>query len=79
MKFNSRLGLLVVLLLSNFIFESKGQVGCPSVSAGPDVSVSCNNPCVNLTATWFDSGQTNNYLDTDSQLMESLASWNMIP
>ncbi|MFN5324935.1 MAG: PKD domain-containing protein [Bacteroidota bacterium] len=62
MKFNSRLGLLVVLLLSNFIFESKGQVGCPSVSAGPDVSVSCNNPCVNLTATWFDSGQTNNYL-----------------
>ncbi|MGR6088625.1 MAG: PKD domain-containing protein [Arcticibacter sp.] len=41
---------------------TKAQVGCPSVSAGPDVTVGCGNPCTNLTATWFDSGQTNNYL-----------------
>jgi gliding motility-associated-like protein len=41
---------------------TKAQVGCPSVSAGPDVTVGCSNPCTNLTATWFDSGQTNNYL-----------------
>ncbi|MFM7177612.1 MAG: beta strand repeat-containing protein, partial [Bacteroidota bacterium] len=43
-------------------FITKAQVGCPSVNAGPDVTVGCSNPCTNLTATWFDSGQTNNYL-----------------
>jgi len=37
------------------------------------------NNTYNLAGFIVGNGQTNNYLDTDSQLMESLASWNMIP
>ncbi len=53
---------LALILPIVFNHQANAQVGCPNVNAGPDVTVGCSNPCTNLTATWFDSGQTNNYL-----------------
>ncbi len=36
--------------------------GDPEVNAGPDTTVSCASPCVNLMASYFYSGQTSSYL-----------------
>lgn len=37
------------------------QPGCPSVDAGPDVSLTCGQSCTNVTATPFATGATNTY------------------
>ncbi|HOS49375.1 MAG TPA: hypothetical protein PLG57_12090, partial [Bacteroidia bacterium] len=36
--------------------------GDPYVTAGPDTTVSCSNPCVNLMAGYFFAGQTSTYI-----------------
>lgn len=35
--------------------------GCPDVNAGPNQTLTCNEPCANLTATAFQAGSTTNY------------------
>ncbi|WP_343634474.1 gliding motility-associated C-terminal domain-containing protein [Fluviicola sp.] len=35
--------------------------GCPSVNAGADQTLTCNQPCATLTATPFHAGATNTY------------------
>lgn len=47
-----------MLLTSKPVFSQ----GDPYVTAGPDTTVSCGNPCVNLMAGYFFSGQTSTYL-----------------
>lgn len=37
------------------------------------------NDTYNLAGFIVGNGQTNNYLDNDSQVMETLAAWNLIP
>ncbi|MDG1160350.1 MAG: gliding motility-associated C-terminal domain-containing protein [Flavobacteriales bacterium] len=56
--------LLRLFLVCTSIFLSvycSAQLGCPSVDAGADQSVDCNNPCTTLTADPFETGSTSNY------------------
>ena len=38
--------------------------GTPNVNAGPDVVMDCEEPCIDLTATFLDVGETNTYTVT---------------
>ncbi len=38
--------------------------GCPYIDAGPDITTSCTNPCVNLSATVLQTGGTDIYTVT---------------
>jgi gliding motility-associated-like protein len=51
------------IILSFYNAFSQGP-GCPFVNAGNDVTVGCNNPCTNLTATFHQTGNTNSYTVT---------------
>ncbi len=54
-----------LFLLSLLLFLSTKPTfsqGDPYVTAGPDTTVSCANPCVQLMAGYFFSGQTSTYL-----------------
>lgn len=52
-----------LLLLFSLPFITLGQFpGCPSIDAGSDQNTTCANPCVNLTATPFETGGTNSYV-----------------
>ena len=48
----------VSLLVSHSAFA---QQGCPFVNAGPDKTIPCNAQCTSLTATYFETGNTNSY------------------
>jgi gliding motility-associated-like protein len=55
-----------IIALFCFLFVSGGQSlfgqpGCPTVDAGPDVTVGCGNNCTTLTATVVPTGTTNSY------------------
>lgn len=42
--------------------HSFGQApGCPDVTASVGAPITCNNPCTNLSATVFQTGQTTSY------------------
>ncbi|MCW5908740.1 MAG: gliding motility-associated C-terminal domain-containing protein [Chitinophagales bacterium] len=49
--------LLCLLLALNSI----AQPGCPSISAGSNVTLPCGTTCTNLTATYFQAGNTTTY------------------
>ncbi len=50
------------LLLAMFwAYSSSAQLGCPSIDAGADQSVDCENPCTTLTADPFETGSTSGY------------------
>lgn len=48
-------------LLSVFSTAYAQFPGCPSVNAGADQTLTCNQPCATLTATPFHSGATSTY------------------
>jgi len=50
----------ILIVLSFYNAYSQGP-GCPFVNAGNDVTIGCNNPCTNLTATFHQTGNTNSY------------------
>ncbi len=55
----------IFILLIFFVKLSFGQApGCPNVDAGPDQTTTCANPCVDLTATLLQTGQTDTYTVT---------------
>lgn len=53
--------LTLIVLTILFTYSVSAQPGCPSVNAGPDVTVDCNNPCTNLTASCLATGATTTY------------------
>ena len=53
--------LLLFLPLLLIGLWSSAQPGCPSVNAGPDVTVGCGNNCTTLTATVVPTGATTSY------------------
>ncbi|MDP4586821.1 MAG: hypothetical protein NWS86_01465, partial [Flavobacteriales bacterium] len=55
--------LRLLLVITAFFLGTycNAQLGCPSVDAGADQSVDCNNPCTTLTADPFETGSTSNY------------------
>ena len=61
MKFVSKRGFWVILFLSIIAFKINAQPGCPSVNAGNDVALPCGTNCTNLTATFFQTGNTSTY------------------
>ncbi len=60
---NNRAITLLLFLLLFFTFKAAAQgPGCPNVNAGADVTIDCTtNPCVDLTASFLDTGQTDSY------------------
>ena len=50
---------ILLILISNFSFSQ--YPGCPNVDAGPDQTTTCANPCVDLTATLLQTGETSTY------------------
>lgn len=52
--------ILFVLLFSGFMMQAQ-QPGFPFVDAGPDVILDCDDPCTDLTANYFDTGETTSY------------------
>lgn len=40
---------------------SNAQPGCPDVDAGSNVTIPCSTNCTNLTATYFETGNTTTY------------------
>lgn len=48
-------------ILLSFFTLTNAQPGCPAVSAGADVTLPCGTNCTNLTATYFNSGNTTTY------------------
>lgn len=58
-RFYIRLVLTCIIL--SFFSITKAQPGCPSVNAGSDVNLPCGTNCTNLTATYFNSGNTTTY------------------
>lgn len=59
----SKIYLFFVFLEIFFTIRSFAQPapGCPYIDAGPDITTSCSNPCVNLNATVLQTGSTNSY------------------
>ncbi|SDW44326.1 hypothetical protein SAMN05216556_105165, partial [Aequorivita viscosa] len=55
------LGFLFLLL--SFSLYAQGP-GCPNVNAGPDVEVTCADPCTTLTASYLQTGETTSYAVT---------------
>ncbi|MBL0310080.1 MAG: gliding motility-associated C-terminal domain-containing protein [Bacteroidetes bacterium] len=53
--------LTTFIFLSLLVFSVRAQPGCPSVDAGPDVSLTCGIACADLAATPFKTGGTNAY------------------
>jgi len=53
--------LIVVVVTTLSINISNAQPGCPDVDAGADVTIPCSTNCTNLTATYFNTGNTNTY------------------
>ncbi len=54
--------LLLVAFTMFIAFKGTAQFpGCPDVDAGTDVTLTCADPCVNLTAAPFHSGATDTY------------------
>ena len=51
----------VSIYLSAFIISLYAQTSCPTVNAGSNVSLPCGTNCTNLTATFFQTGNTNSY------------------
>lgn len=49
---------LVLLLQSIHVIA---QPGCPDINAGPNKTLSCGESCTNLTATYFNTGNTDSY------------------
>ncbi len=49
-----------LLLLMGVVMQAQ-QPGFPFVDAGPDVILDCDEPCTELTATFFDTGETTSY------------------
>lgn len=54
--------LLLFILLVTASSKSFSQASCPEVLAGPDVSATCTDPCVNLSGSWTYSGATTDYV-----------------
>jgi hypothetical protein len=49
--------ILLAFLFSGYFVQAQ-QPGFPFVDAGPDVILDCDDPCTELTATFFDTGET---------------------
>jgi gliding motility-associated-like protein len=52
---------LVFLFFFIGVVKLNAQPGCPSVNAGNNVTLPCGTNCTNLTATYFNSGNTDSY------------------
>lgn len=54
---------LLAILFAVFLFSSttNAQPGCPDINAGPNKTLACGTTCTNLTATYFNTGNTNSY------------------
>jgi hypothetical protein len=57
---NSSSFIICLILLMGFVSQAQ-QPGFPFVDAGPDVILDCDDPCTELTATFFDTGETTSY------------------
>lgn len=55
---------IVITLFGIVNLFSQPAPGCPYIDAGPDISTSCSNPCVDLNATVLQTGGTNTYTVT---------------
>lgn len=53
--------LLSAAFISLISIPAMAQPGCPTVNAGPDVTVGCGNNCTTLTATVVPTGATTSY------------------
>lgn len=51
----------LILILFSFTLIQAQQPGFPFVDAGPDVVLDCETPCTELSATFFDTGETTSY------------------
>ncbi len=51
--------IVINLVFTNSVI-SQGP-GCPNVNAGADASVDCTNTCVDLTASYLQTGETDVY------------------
>lgn len=60
--------ILLAFLFSGYFVQAQ-QPGFPFVDAGPDVILDCDDPCTELTAAFFDTGETTSY-DVSSILYE---------
>jgi gliding motility-associated-like protein len=61
MKLVSLSKIAAAILLLFWVGFVKAQPGCPSVNAGPDIALPCGTNCTNLTATFFQTGNTSTY------------------
>ncbi len=52
---------LLASIILSFFTVANAQPGCPQVNAGGDVTLPCGTNCTNLTATYFNSGNTSTY------------------
>ena len=50
-----------ILLLMNVFYSAHAQPGCPNINAGADVTVNCDNGCVQLSANYLRTGATTSY------------------
>lgn len=53
--------ILIFAVLLCFALQASAQQGCPFVNAGADKTIPCNTNCTSLTATYFETGNTNTY------------------
>lgn len=54
---------IIIAFITGLPMISWGQFpGCPSIDAGTDQNLTCADPCVNLTATPFETGATDTYV-----------------
>lgn len=54
---------LLTILFAVFLFSSttNAQPGCPDINAGANKTLPCGTTCTNLTATYFNTGNTDSY------------------
>ena len=54
-----KISIFILIIFSGII--AFAQPGCPSINAGPDVALNCNQTCANLNATVVATGTTATY------------------
>ncbi len=61
MRFVYFMEFLLPVFLSLFSINICAQTSCPTVTAGSDVALPCGTNCTNLTASFFQTGNTTSY------------------
>src|SRR3954471_14666392 len=52
---------LPALVFSLYTLYLAAQAGCPDVNAGPNQTLPCSATCTNITANYFNTGNTSTY------------------